>query len=110
MADNTANKLQVSFRVTPAVRRALDLKLAADDRQQTELMNALIADYLGGALDPPASPAANPRNEKWHAMLDEILESGDREAISAVQQNILVFHRIVGAEETSSGKRVKKKA
>ena len=71
-------------------------------------MNALIADYLGGTLNPPETVQANPRNAKWHQMLSEILASGDSEAISAVQQNILVFHRIVGAGETSAVKRNKR--
>jgi hypothetical protein len=36
-----------------------------------------------------------PQNEHWHGILDEILLSSDQEAISAVQQNLLVFHRLM---------------
>ena len=36
-----------------------------------------------------------PKNEHWHGILDDILLSSDQEAISAVQQNLLVFHRLM---------------
>jgi hypothetical protein len=36
-----------------------------------------------------------PENDYWHGVLAKILTSGDREAISAVQQNLLVFHRLM---------------
>jgi hypothetical protein len=36
-----------------------------------------------------------PQNEHWHGILDDILLSSDQEAISAVQQNLLVFHRLM---------------
>jgi|SRR5450631_3734889 hypothetical protein len=43
------------------------------------------------------------QNEHWHAILDDILTSSDQEAISAVQQNLLVFHRLMRkAEKLSS--------
>jgi len=35
------------------------------------------------------------QNEHWHNILDDILTSSDQEAISAVQQNLLVFHRLM---------------
>ncbi len=77
-------------------------------------VKALYSEAITALLDArppvvPAKPAASSPQDKWHRMLDEILESGDREAISAVQQNILVFHRIVGAE-TPAEKRGKKRA
>lgn len=36
-----------------------------------------------------------PENEHWHSVLAKILASGDRDAISAVQQNLLVFERLM---------------
>jgi len=41
-----------------------------------------------------------PENEHWHGILADILNSGDQEAISAVQQNLLVFHRLMRPQET----------
>ena len=35
-----------------------------------------------------------PENEHWHGLLADIFSSGDQEAISAVQQSLLVFHRL----------------
>jgi hypothetical protein len=31
---------------------------------------------------------------KWHDMLGDILDSGDKEAIEAIQYNLRVFHRV----------------
>jgi hypothetical protein len=42
------------------------------------------------------------KNEKWHACLEEILNSPDTEAISAVRQNLRVFHRIARAYGTGT--------
>lgn len=41
-----------------------------------------------------ASGGSRHPGDRWHDMLADILASGDREAISAVQQNLLVFHRV----------------
>ena len=41
-----------------------------------------------------------PENEHWHDILTDILSSADQEAISAVQQNLLVFHRLMRSLET----------
>lgn len=44
------------------------------------------------------------QNEHWHGILDDILLSSDQEAISAVQQNLLVFHRLTrNTGDVSSG-------
>jgi len=42
------------------------------------------------------------QNEHWHGILDDILASSDQEAISAVQQNLLVFHRLMRSAERLS--------
>src|SRR5215471_3699390 len=34
-------------------------------------------------------------NEYWYGLLDDILANRDQEAISAVQQSLLVFHRLM---------------
>jgi len=83
-----------------ARRLALDRKVP---------VKALYAEALAALLDsrPPVHPA---KADRWHQMLSEILASGDGEAISAVQQNILVFHRIVGAGEVTAVKTTKKRA
>lgn len=46
------------------------------------------------APEPPPSGKAVPAGNRWHQMLADILASGDREAISAVQHNLMVFHRV----------------
>lgn len=43
-----------------------------------------------------------PENERWHGLLAEILASGDQEAIAAVRQNLLVFHRLMRSYRVSS--------
>ena len=53
-------------------------------------------------IDGAASPSQHervPENEHWHGLLADILASGDREAIMAVQQNLQVFHRLMRPKE-----------
>ena len=42
-----------------------------------------------------ATQERQPENEHWYGLLTDILTSGDPEAISAVQQNLLIFHRLM---------------
>ena len=42
------------------------------------------------------------QNEHWHGILDDILTSSDQEAIAAVQQNLLVFHRLMRSADRLS--------
>jgi hypothetical protein len=52
-----------------------------------------IAEALSRIDDEGAAVPAD--REGWHAMLDEILDSGDPHAIGAVQSNLHVFTRYV---------------
>jgi hypothetical protein len=62
-----------------------------------------IQQWLEGRAELAAPRERLPQNELWHGLLDDILASGDQEAISAVQQNLLVFHRLMrSAEKLSS--------
>src|SRR5437016_4058704 len=47
---------------------------------------------------PPGKPAAGLKykHQKWHDMLEAVLESGNPRAIDAVQSNLLVFTDYIG--------------
>ncbi len=54
---------------------------------------------LGEAHHPkPHAPASVPES-KWHRMLQAILDSGNRKAITAVQSNLAVFFDYIGGEK-----------
>jgi hypothetical protein len=62
-----------------------------------------IQQWLEGRAEPAAPRERLAQNQHWHGILEDILASGDQEAISAVQQNLLVFHRLMrNAEKLSS--------
>jgi|GEM_PF-5873216 len=81
-----------------AKKLAIDRKVPVK-RLYAEAIAALLA---ARAPHVPEKPRPVSPFDRWHRMLDEILESGDREAISAVEQNIVVFHRIVGTRTTTA--------
>lgn len=74
------------------------LKIEAAKRGGT--MGNLIREAVASLGEPAPKPLIahdkppRMRHEKWHRMLDDILDSGDKEAIGAVCQNLAVFHRV----------------
>jgi transcriptional regulator with XRE-family HTH domain len=62
-----------------------------------ERVRQLAADHgiVIAAAERPAKPGD--QTAKWHAMLDEILESGEADCITAVQSNLAVFTSTVRA-------------
>jgi transcriptional regulator with XRE-family HTH domain len=65
----------------------------------------LVEDHADGSAPPagepaePSSPARKQRHTgrdaKWHDMLDDVLASGNEDAITAVQSNLLVFSKYI---------------
>jgi hypothetical protein len=47
--------------------------------------------------NPEAGAALSSATSRWHQMLAQILDSGDTEAIRAVQQNLRVLSRAVSS-------------
>jgi hypothetical protein len=62
-----------------------------------------IQQWLEGRAEAVAPQERLPEDEHWHGLLADILTTGDQEAISAVQQNLLVFHRLMRPGEKLSG-------
>ena len=60
-----------------------------------------IQQWIDRRTESTACQERLPENEHWHSVLAKILASGDREAISAVQQNLLVFQRLMRPIATS---------
>jgi len=54
-----------------------------------------IQQWLERPAESIASHERRPENEHWHGILADILTSADEQAIAAVQQNLLVFHRLM---------------
>ena len=97
MADD--KQIKVPFRVSPDLHRAVSRKLADEPdgaRKWQSLLQGLIEQWLGGDLKP-ARPLARPiisaKDQELVDKLVEILQSGQADAIKAVKENILVFHR-----------------
>jgi len=57
-----------------------------------------IEQWLEVKAEPVSPRERTSENEHWHSLLEEILASGDEEAISAVRQNLLVFHRLIRSQ------------
>ena len=97
MAEEKAKK--VSVKIFESTRDLLEKEKmrfkSAERPDYAEIIAPAVARHLGQAIASREAPA---RSSRWYRMLEEILASDDHEAIQAVQQNILVFHRIVGAE------------
>lgn len=52
------------------------------------------------------SPAAKPRHQEFHEMLDEVLDAEDEDATPAVKSNLITFVKYVRSKQ---GKRQEKK-
>ena len=63
--------------------------------------------HPGETLIKAHVPAAG-RHAEWHELLDVILNSGDPDAIPAVQSNLVVFGKYVRAKQTRELKPRKK--
>ncbi len=79
------------------------LQLSSDEWQVRRVLHpgeTLISRPKPGAEElpevtlPPASRTRG-RNAQWHQLLDEVLDSGNSDAIIAVQNNLTVFARYV---------------
>lgn len=61
-----------------------------------------IQQWLESRTEAVAVHERLPENEQWYSLLGDILTSGDQEAISAVQQSLLVFHRLMALNRKPS--------
>ena len=61
-----------------------------------------IQQWLERRAEAVVSHERKPENEHWHGLLADLLASDDHEAISAVQQSLLVFHRLMRAAQARS--------
>jgi len=78
---------------TPAEVRE-KLRSIATQAGRDDLAAALTTeDFIPGETrTPPTKPAKpNARREQYHALLDEILDSGDPDALNAVIPNLVLF-------------------
>lgn len=79
--------------------RAVDDRISGGD---TAAVEVAVAEWVGAG--PTAKPKPHP-NDEWHEALADVLASGHKEAISAVQQNLRVFRSIAQSKpKTTPGK------
>ena len=50
---------------------------------------------------PRPNARSESKNARWHDMLEDILESGNKDACHAVQSNLIVFHDYIGGRAKS---------
>jgi len=108
-----AKEKRISIFVPSPLHRAAKTKAADQGTSFQKILFPYFEQWTNGevlAEPQKRSTGSKVMPDRWHQMLSEILESGDREAISAVQQNILVFHRIAGAGDNPAVKATKKRA
>jgi len=82
--------------ITPPLDVIETLKTLAVKAGHPEIAVALSSDEwkVQRVFQPGETIISAPRraaNSEWHQMLDEVLDSGQRDAIEAVQSNLLVF-------------------
>ena len=44
----------------------------------------------------------NPKNQRWHEMLEAVLNSGHKDAVIAVKSNLIVFAEVSGSDDKST--------
>jgi hypothetical protein len=104
MADD--KPIKVPFRVSPDLHRAVSRKLADEPdgtRKWQSLLQGLVEQWLGGDLTPSRPDARlvlSDRDQDLVNKLIEVLKSGQTDAIKAVKENILVFHRYTKLQYT----------
>lgn len=101
MAEST-KKINFGFRVTPERQTELNIISAKRNESVQAMLEKGLDLYLGASPIEVAPPRKPNVFEQFHTMLAEIFEHGDRDTISAVQQNIMVFHRIHKAAGTGA--------
>lgn len=99
MAEDKSNKVQISFRVQAPLKRAWDVKLAQDGKEQQAILTAFLSEYLGGKWEhlqidvgPPSKPK---RNERWHDLLELVLAHGTKKQVEWLSGNLLTFAELI---------------
>lgn len=85
---------RVSVRVPEELHKLARLKRADQHRSFQEVLLKLLEEWVLGKRE--VTPDPKPLN-KWHGILSDILASGDKEAIDAVQRNLILFRRIASS-------------
>lgn len=94
------------FRIPTELLKKFKIACAQQDTTQNAIVVEAIDRFVHGERHAPEERPHSPT--RWHAMLTDVLDSGDREAISAVQQSLLVFHRIINPDPSSRDIKIQK--
>lgn len=94
-------KTSLTVRVDAELFARLDEKRYREKVSIQEAAVKLLTKWVDGdATIPPPS-----RHEKWIKMLLDILDSGHPNAVTAVTENLMAFHRLVQVDKTSRPRR-----
>lgn len=88
-------KINLTVRVDPAFYHALDAKRFHEKVTIQNVAMKLLTKWVNGeeTIPPPS------RHEKWIKMLLDILDSGHPNAVTAVTENLMAFHRLVQVDK-----------
>lgn len=89
------------------MHRATRVKLAELDSSFQEVFTRLLTEWVKGrkTIQIPTRSAAS--RDRWHVTLDEILDAGDPELISAAQVLLSLMRRVATGQPTPPAKKVK---
>jgi hypothetical protein len=90
-------KTSLTVRVDESLFSRLDEKRFLEKVSLQEAAVKLLTKWVDGEekIPPPA------RHEKWLNMLLDILDSGHPNAVKAVTENLMAFHRLVEVDKPS---------
>jgi transcriptional regulator with XRE-family HTH domain len=85
---------------SPSRARIETLKSIAVDTGHADLIS-----MLSGELPPTPPPTTPAEKQRWLNMLAAILDSGDKDAIPAVQSNLVTFDALIQARKELAKRR-----
>lgn len=96
---NGEEKIRIAFTGTEEYRKKIHQAALDRGLKVQNLLETAVSVYLDDGAEPSAPTSHPERRDKWHRMLEAILASGNKKAITAVQSNLAVFFEYIGGEK-----------
>lgn len=87
------------------VHKAARQRLLDENSSFQRVLLPLLEGWLNG--DEPAAAPPSARHARWHELLDTILDSGDRDQVQIIQQQLQICARMLSAAAPVAGKQKK---
>ena len=100
MADTEPKK--VGIFVDADLHREAKTKVAQLGTSFQQVLLPMLEIWVRGEVPQSAKNVLSAKNQRWHAILDQLLDSADRDQIQIIQQQLLLFERIHNQTAASS--------